>query len=73
MKGGMILAILGGVGLLMSLCVTGVFLALPIFNSPRIKFEETAPGFLSGGCCSGVFFVMVVGGIIWLVVARPKK
>lgn len=70
MKGGMILAILGGVGFLLSLCVFGVGLMLPVINGPRTKVEEAAAVFVPGGCCSGVFFAMILGGIIWMVVAR---
>ena len=70
MKGGMIVAILGGVGLLLSLCVTGVFLLLPVINAPRTKFEEAAVGFIPGSCCSGVFFLMILGGVIWMIVAK---
>ena len=70
MKGGMIVAIIGGVGLLLSLCVTGVFLLLPVINGPRTKVEEAAIGFIPGSCCSGLFLIMVIGGIVWRVVAK---
>jgi hypothetical protein len=70
MKGGMILAILGGVGLLLSLCVTGVFLLLPVINAGKTDFDEAALGFVPGGCCSGLFMLMVIGGVVWMIVGK---
>ena len=73
MKGGMIVAILGGVLLLLSLCVTGVSLMLPIINGPHTKFEEAAWGFIPGGCCSSVFLLMVIGGVVWMILDKKPK
>ena len=70
MKGGLIVAILGAVGLLLSLCVTGVFLLLPVINGPRTKFDEAALGFIPGGCCSGIFLLIVMGGVIWMILGK---
>ena len=72
MKGGLILAIIGAVILVLSMSVVVISLALLAFNGPRTRVEEAALGFVPGGCCSGIALVMILGGVVWMLMGRKK-
>lgn len=70
MKGGLILAIFGAMCLLFSFCGVVVSLLLPALTNNRTDFEEALVGVIGGGCCSSLSFLLILGGIIWMIVGR---
>jgi hypothetical protein len=73
MKGPWILLAIGGVLLLLSGAVAVISLLLPALTSGRTDMDEAMLGVIPGCCCSALSLAMVVGGIIWLVVASSKN
>ena len=73
MKGPWILLGVGGVLLLISSAVAIVSLLLPALSNGRTDMEEAMLGIVPGCCCSAFSLAMVLGGIVWLVVAGNKN
>ena len=73
MKGPWILLGVGGVLLLLSGAVALVSLLLPALTNGRTDMEEAMLGVIPGCCCSSISLAMVLGGIIWLVIASNQN
>jgi hypothetical protein len=73
MKGPWILLGIGGVLLLLSGAVALVSMLLPALTNGRTSPEEAAMGIVPGCCCSSISLAMVLGGIIWLVIASNQN
>jgi hypothetical protein len=69
MKGPWILLGVGGILLLLSGAVALISLLLPALTNGRTDIEEAMLGIIPGCCCSSISLAMVLGGIIWLVIA----
>lgn len=73
MKGPWILLGVGGVLLLLSGAVALVSLLLPALTSGKASPEEAMLGVIPGCCCGAVSLAMVIGGVIWLVIASSRN
>ena len=73
MKGPWILLGIGGVLLLLSSAVALVSLLLPAMTNGRTDMEEAMLGIVPGCCCSALSLAMVLGAIVWLVIASNKN
>lgn len=68
--------ILTGVGCLLfalsfiSLCIS---LALPIATNGRTSWDEAAMGYVPGAICSCMSLLLLVGGLVWLLMARRSR
>lgn len=65
------LLIVGIIGILIGLAITGVSFGLHLANPRNIRFEEALPGIGGGCCCSSLSFVIALGGLVWMLTA-PK-
>jgi predicted cobalt transporter CbtA len=72
MKPAWLLLIVGIACLVISFGIVLVSILLPIFNAPRIDFEEVLPALIGGGCCSAVSLAIVLVGILWLVLGGRR-
>ena len=73
MKGPWILLGVGGVLLFLSGAVALVSILLPLLSGGKTSPEEAAMGIIPGCCCSSISLAMVLGGIIWLVIASNQN
>ena len=75
MKGPWILLGIGGVLLLLSGAVALVSMLLPALTNGKASPEEAMMGVIPGCCCccSALSLGMVIGGIIWLVIASSQN
>jgi hypothetical protein len=73
MKGPLILLGVGGVLLLLSGAVALISLLLPALTNGRTSGEEALMGVIPGCCCSSISLAMVLGAIIWLVIASNQN
>lgn len=73
MKGPWILLGVGSVLLLLSGMVALVSLLLPALTGGKASAEEAMMGVIPGCCCSSLSLAMVIGGVIWLVVASSQN
>ena len=73
MKGPWILLGVGGVLLLLSGTVALVSLLLPALTNGRTDMEEAMLGVIPGCCCSSLSLAMVIGGVVWLVIASGQN
>jgi hypothetical protein len=71
-KGALALLIVGIVLVLISFAVVLVSALLPELTDHRVSPDEATMGILPGGCCCSLSGLMVIGAIIWAVVARKK-
>ncbi|MFN0020095.1 MAG: hypothetical protein ACKVP0_17685 [Pirellulaceae bacterium] len=73
MKGPWILLGIGGVLLLLSGAVALVSMLLPALTNGKASPEEALMGVIPGCCCSALSLAMVIGGVIWLVIASNQN
>ncbi len=67
-----IVLVLGILGLLLGLAVTGVSVALPVLTDGRTSWEEAALGIVPGILVLVVSFLMFVVGLIFVIKNRKK-
>lgn len=72
MKAPKILTAIGCLGLGLSLAGVGITLALPEITSGRTSWDEAMLGLIPAVLCSCTSLLPLVGGIVWLLVARRK-
>jgi len=68
-----IVMVLGILGLLLGLAVTGVSAILPIATSGKTSWEEALIGIIPGVLILFVSFFMAVLGLIFVIKNRKKK
>lgn len=68
-----IVLVLGILGLLLGLAVTGVSVALPVLTDGRTSWEEAALGIVPGILVLVVSFLMFVVGLIFVIKNRKKN
>ncbi|MGE3467910.1 MAG: hypothetical protein AB7J13_13380 [Pyrinomonadaceae bacterium] len=68
-----IILILGILGVLLGLAVTGISVALPIVNGPHTSWEEAMFGIIPGAFVLVVSFLVFVLGLIFVVKNRKKS
>jgi Na+-transporting NADH:ubiquinone oxidoreductase subunit NqrB len=68
-----IVLVLGILGVLLGLLVTGVSVALPIVNGPHTSWEEAMLGIIPGAFVLVVSFFVFLLGLIFVIVNRKKK
>ncbi len=73
MKGPWILLGIGGVLLLLSGAVALVSLLLPTLTNGKASPDEAMMGVIPGCCCSALSLAMVIGGVVWLVIASSQN
>ncbi len=73
MKGPWILLGIGGVLLLLSGAVALVSLLLPALTNGKASPDEAMMGVIPGCCCSALSLAMVIGGVVWLVIASSQN
>lgn len=66
------LLIIGIIGILIGLAISGVSYGLHLANPRRISFDEAFPGVIGGCCCSSLALVIAVGGLAWMLLAPSK-
>lgn len=67
-----IVLILGILGLLLGLAVTGISVALPIVNGPHTSWEEAMFGIVPGVFVLVVSFFIFVLGLIFVIKNRKR-
>lgn len=67
-----ILTIVGALFLLLSLAGVAISIGLPLMTNGRTSWEEAAPGYIGGGACSCISFLMTVGGVVWWRMGKGK-
>lgn len=67
-----IVLILGILGLLLGLAVTGISVALPIVNGPHTSWEEAMFGIVPGVFVFVVSFFIFVLGLIFVIKNRKR-
>lgn len=70
---GKIILILGILGLLLGIAVTGISALLPIVTDGRTSWEEAMIGIIPGVAVLFISFFIAVIGIIVIFVARKKN
>lgn len=68
-----IVLVLGILGVLLGLAVTGVSVALPIMTDGRTSWEEAMLGIIPGVLVLIVAFLMFVVGLIFVLKNRKKS
>ena len=68
-----IVLVLGILGLLLGLAVTGVSVALPFVTDGRTNWEEAAIGIIPGVLVVIVSFLMFLIGLIFVIKNRRKR
>jgi Na+-transporting NADH:ubiquinone oxidoreductase subunit NqrB len=68
-----IVLVLGILGVLLGLLVTGVSVALPIVNGPHTSWDEAMLGIIPGAFVLVVSFFVFLLGLIFVIVNRKKK
>lgn len=67
-----IVLVLGILGILLGLLVTGISVALPIVNGPRTSWEEAMYGIVPGIFVLLVSFFVFLLGLIFVIKNRRK-
>ena len=70
---GKIILVLGILGLLLGIAVTGISALLPIVTDGRTSWEEAMLGIIPGAVVLVISFFIAVVGIIVIFVARKKN
>lgn len=70
---GKIILVLGILGLLLGIAVTGISALLPIVTDGRTSWEEAMIGIIPGVAVLFISFFIAVIGIIVIFVARKKN
>ena len=70
---GKIILVLGILGLLLGIAVTGISTALPIVTDGRTSWEEAMLGIIPGAVVLVISFFIAVVGIIVIFMARKKN
>ena len=68
-----IVLVLGILGVLLGVAVTGVSVALPIATNGRTSWDEALIGIIPGVLILMVAFLMFVLGLIFVIKNRKKK
>ncbi len=68
-----IVLILGILGVLLGLLVTGISVALPIVNGPRTSWEEAMLGIIPGVIVLVLSFFVFLIGLIFVIKNRNKS
>jgi hypothetical protein len=68
-----IVLVLGILGILLGLAVTGISVALPIVNGPRTSWEEAMYGIVPGVFVLIVSFFIFLIGLIFVIKNRKKS
>lgn len=68
-----IILVLGILGILLGLAVTGVAVALPIVTEGKTSWEEAALGIIPGVIVLVFSFLLAVLGLIFVIKNRKKK
>lgn len=63
--------IVGIVLFLLSLCVVGISISMPIVNGPRVSWKEAMMGIIPASICTVLSFIIAVVGLVLLATA-PK-
>ena len=70
---GKIILVLGILGLLLGIAVTGISALLPIVTDGRTSWEEAMLGIIPGAVVLVISFFIAVVGVIVIFVARKKN
>ncbi len=67
-----IILVLGILGVLLGVLVTGVSVALPIVNGPHTSWDEAMLGIIPGSIVLVLSFFVFLLGLIMVIVKRKK-
>lgn len=67
-----IVLVLGILGVLLGLLVTGISVALPIVNGPHTSWDEAMLGIIPGAFVLVVSFFVFAIGLVFVIVNRKK-
>jgi Na+-transporting NADH:ubiquinone oxidoreductase subunit NqrB len=67
-----IILVLGVLGVLLGVLVTGVSVALPIVNGPNTSWDEAMLGIIPGSIVLVLSFFVFLLGLIMVIVKRKK-
>jgi Na+-transporting NADH:ubiquinone oxidoreductase subunit NqrB len=67
-----IILVLGVLGVLLGVLVTGVSVALPIVNGPHTSWDEAMLGIIPGSIVLVLSFFVFLLGLIMVIVKRKK-
>lgn len=70
---GKIVLVLGILGLLLGIAVTGISLALPILTDGRTSWEEAMLGIIPGTLVLFISFILAVIGLIVVIIGRKQS
>lgn len=68
-----IVLVLGILGLLLGIAVTGVSVALPLVSDGRTSWEEAMFGIIPGVIVLGLSFLVFIIGLIFVIKNRKRK
>lgn len=68
-----IVLVLGILGLLLGIAVTGVSVALPLVSDGRTSWEEAMFGIIPGVIVLGLSFLVFLIGLIFVIKNRKRK
>ena len=68
-----ILLVIGILGILLGILVTGISVVLPVVTDGRTSWEEAMFGIIPGILVLLISFLIAIGGLIGIVMARKKK
>ena len=68
-----IVLVLGVLGVLLGVAVTGISAALPILTDGRTSWDEAALGIIPGVIVLILSFFVFVVGLIFVIINRKKK
>jgi hypothetical protein len=66
------LIVIGILGILIGLGISGTALGFHLENPRRFSFNEVIPITLGGACCSALSLLLAAGGVIWMFLT-PKQ
>ncbi len=73
MTGAKILIIVSAILVVLSGLTAVIFILLPLISDGKTSVEEAMPGWIIGSACCSFSFLGLIGGVVWLLIARSKK
>jgi hypothetical protein len=71
--GAKILIVVGAVLTVLCAGVLAISLLLPVISDGKTSWDEAMLGIVPGGICCFLSFLLLAGGVVWLMVARRGR
>ncbi len=72
MKGPKVLTGVGCAFFAVSFLALAISAVLPIATDGRTSWDEAMWGIIPGALCTGTSFLMLAGGLVWLMMSRKR-